>query len=145
MKKIKFIGVLTFGIMFSCAGESNKINEKSDVDISSALNEDSAKIATSIVQDLGNEDFKSFLSEKNGILIDVRTPEEFAVGHIENAVNINFYSDDFDAKISELDKNTPTFVYCQAGGRSGQARDLLVKKEFKEIYNLKDGFGKWAE
>ena len=54
-------------------------------------------------------------------LIDVRTPEEFAKGHLEGAKNINFNANDFDNQITQLDKAKPVFIYCHSGGRSGKA------------------------
>lgn len=60
------------------------------------------------------------LSQKDrdsGILLDVRTPEEFAEGHLDGAVNLNWFEDDFKEKAAKLDKNKPIYLYCKAGGR----------------------------
>ena len=55
----------------------------------------------------------------NGIqLIDVRKPEEFSSGHIENAVNMNFYDADFKSQLNSLDKTKEVYLYCRSGGRS---------------------------
>jgi rhodanese-related sulfurtransferase len=92
-------------------------------------------------------DVKTF-SEKlkttpNPQLLDVRTPEEFAVEHIQNAKNNNWNGTDFVSEASKLDKSKPVFVYCKVGGRSGQAASKLAELGFKEIYNLDGGILKW--
>ncbi|WP_396174014.1 rhodanese-like domain-containing protein [Flavobacterium sp.] len=76
-------------------------------------------------------------------LLDVRTPEEFSSGHIENATNVNWNGDDFVAKAENYDKSKPVFVYCKVGGRSAQAADKLAELGFNEVYNLEGGIMKW--
>ncbi len=77
-------------------------------------------------------------------LIDVRTAREYNGGHIENAINIDFLSTDFEEKIqTQLDKSKPVFVYCQVGGRSTRAVAVLKKQGFKAIYELKGGYAIW--
>lgn len=53
--------------------------------------------------------------------IDVRTPEEFAEGHVDNALNVDWYAPTFDAQISKLDKAKTYVIYCRSGNRSAQA------------------------
>lgn len=88
------------------------------------------------VNDLKNVDFTN---EKN-VLLDVRTQEEFAEGHISSAINIDVNSPDFDTKIEDLDTSKTYYVYCQAGVRSSKATSKLLRKGFKNIVNLKDGY-----
>jgi thioredoxin len=76
-------------------------------------------------------------------LVDVRTPEEYSVGHIENATNSNWFDENFAASISKYDKAKPVFVYCKVGGRSAKAADKLAELGFTEIYNLDGGYMKW--
>ena len=76
-------------------------------------------------------------------LLDVRTPEEYNDGHIDNATNVNWNGNDFVSKASKYEKSKPIFVYCKVGGRSAQAADKLAKLGFKEIYNLDGGIMKW--
>jgi len=77
-------------------------------------------------------------------LLDVRTPEEFGVEHLENANNVNVNSPDFATKAAQYDKSKPIFVYCKVGGRSAQAADKLVAMGFTEVYNLEGGIMKWT-
>ncbi len=69
------------------------------------------------------------------VVIDVRTPAEFASGHLEGAVNIDVQSADFDARISELDTAGDYFVYCRSGNRSGQAIDRMEDLGFSDLTN----------
>ncbi len=55
------------------------------------------------------------------VVVDVRTPGEYAGGHLDGAVNIDLQSPEFDATISELDPGDEYIVYCQSGNRSAQA------------------------
>ena len=77
------------------------------------------------------------------VLIDVRTPEEFAEVHLANAVNINFNGSDFKQKIGALDKSKTTFVYCLSGGRSNSAMNEMSEMGFREVYNLQGGILQW--
>lgn len=76
-------------------------------------------------------------------LIDVRTPEEFADGHLKNAKNINWKGDDFGKQVAELDKSKPIFIYCLSGGRSTAAANLLSKEGFTDIIEMDGGMMKW--
>lgn len=69
------------------------------------------------------------------VVIDVRTPAEFASGHLEGAVNIDVQSADFDARISELDADGTYFVYCRSGNRSGQAIARMQSLGFGDMTN----------
>jgi len=76
-------------------------------------------------------------------IVDVRTPGEFAQGHLANAVNINVNTPDFITKINELDKNKPVLLYCLSGARSKRAARQLQQLGFQEIYDLQGGLIKW--
>ncbi|HLA56386.1 MAG TPA: thioredoxin domain-containing protein [Flavobacterium sp.] len=80
----------------------------------------------------------------NAQLLDVRTPEEFAGEHIDDAANVNWNSDDFAARASRYDKSKPIFVYCKVGGRSAEAAQKLQEMGFSQIYNLQGGMMKWS-
>lgn len=76
-------------------------------------------------------------------ILDVRTPEEFASEHIDNAKNINWLGTDFVSDAEKLDKSRPVFVYCKSGGRSQKAAEKLNELGFKTIYELQGGILKW--
>lgn len=77
-------------------------------------------------------------------LIDVRTPDEFAIEHLENSENMDWNSTDFVLNAEKLDKSKPVFVYCKVGGRSNQAANKLSELGFQKIYNLDGGIMKWS-
>ena len=77
------------------------------------------------------------------VIIDVRTPEEFDAERIENATNIDFYSEAFRDELNNLDKNKPYLIYCRSGGRSGNALDIMAELNFKEVYNILGGINLW--
>ncbi len=70
-----------------------------------------------------------------GTLIDVRTPEEFADGHLKGATNIDFNSADFAEKINELDKDAEYTLYCRSGRRSGLAVEAMKAAGFTKVTN----------
>lgn len=77
--------------------------------------------------------------KENIIVIDVRTKEEYDSGHIKNAINIDFYSDDFEKEISVLDKNKEYMIYCRSGGRSSEALEIMKEMGFKNVSELEGG------
>jgi rhodanese-related sulfurtransferase len=93
--------------------------------------------------DLDGKSFKEkFKSEKNAVLLDVRTAAEYNSGKIPGAKNIDVMSSSFDSKVEALDKTKVYFVYCRSGARSGSACNLMASKGF-EVYNLRGGIGAW--
>lgn len=73
--------------------------------------------------------------EAGTIVIDVRTPAEYASGHLEGALNIDVQSPDFAAQVSELDPNATYFIYCRSGNRSGQAIAQMANMGFSDMTN----------
>ena len=91
-------------------------------------------------------EFKKLLGENSNVqLIDVRTPEEFQEGHIPNSKNINLFDDDFEKRLLKYNKSKPIFVYCEVGGRSGEAAALLSKSGYSNVYDLKGGMRAWKK
>ena len=76
-------------------------------------------------------------------LVDVRTPEEYAEGHIKGARLMNIYDNNFADQLGKLDKAKPVMVYCAAGGRSGSAAKKLSKMGFTKVFDLAGGMGAW--
>lgn len=90
--------------------------------------------------------FKSTLEKTNDVqLIDVRTEDEFNGGHIENAKNIDWNGNDFDAQLTSLDKTKPVLVYCLSGGRSKKAAAKLTELGYKEVIELDGGYLAWSK
>ena len=76
-------------------------------------------------------------------IVDVRTPEEFEKGHLQNAKNIDWNGNEFEKQMVTIDKSKPVFVYCLSGGRSSSAASQMRSKGFKEVYELNGGILKW--
>jgi rhodanese-related sulfurtransferase len=85
-------------------------------------------------------EFKASYFKYRGILLDVRTPLEFAEGHIENSKNIDLSAGNFETEIDKLDKEQTVFVYCAIGVRSTKAANILRKKGFKHVFDLDGGY-----
>jgi rhodanese-related sulfurtransferase len=78
------------------------------------------------------------------VVIDVRTPQEYAGGYIHReAINIDYYAPSFRDDINQLDKNTLYIVYCRTGMRSSAARDIMEELGFKRVINMTDGIREW--
>ena len=87
---------------------------------------------------------KQFISEKNAVIIDVRTPEEFEHSRIPNSKNIDFYnSQNFMQEIEKLNKDNSYYVYCRTGVRSANSCQLMSELGFKKVYNLLGGIVEW--
>jgi rhodanese-related sulfurtransferase len=111
-----------------------------------------AKKDTDQVETISEDKVVSLISpdELNNLkdiqLIDVRTPEEFSEGHLDNAININYFDDTFIKDMSsKLDKSKPIYIYCKIGGRSGKASKKLEKEGFTKVYDLEGGILNWKK
>ena len=118
MKNILFL--LSTVILFSCGNTNSQITE-----------------------DINAEKFHQLIEKGDGIIIDVRTSQEFNSGHIIDATNIDFYSKDFTDKLKIVRKDVPIYVYCRSGGRSSSAADKMEKLGFTKVYNMLGGIGSW--
>jgi rhodanese-related sulfurtransferase len=100
-----------------------------------------------VLEDIGvQEAFELIQSNQDNpdfAIVDIRTPEEFHEGHIEKAVNIDFYSETFREDLDKLDKNKAYFIYCRSGNRSGSAMPVMKELGFQEVYNLSAGIKDW--
>ena len=76
-------------------------------------------------------------------IIDLRTAEEFASGHIAGAFNIDFYGSDFENKIASLDRNASYAIYCHSGNRSGKTFAYMRQLGFTHVTELKGGIAAW--
>ena len=106
----------------------------------------SGKASQKAITNLSPADFaKNLKQSKNHTLLDVRSKEEFAEGHLRTALNINVFDDDFKARVGKLDKTKPIYVYCYSGGRSEEASDLLVELGFAHIFHMPGGYRDWTK
>jgi thioredoxin 1 len=98
------------------------------------------------VKSIKPEDFYAEIQTNNGVLVDVRTPEEYKEGYIDGAININFNSDNFMAEASKnLNKDANIYVYCLKGVRSENAVNKLNTLGFKNVVSLAGGIEAWQK
>jgi len=83
----------------------------------------------------------------NVVIIDIRTPEEFAEEHIENAINLDYYSESFRDELDKLDKDKIFLVYYTglSGGIGEKTLDIMAELNFTEVYNISGGLDQWKE
>lgn len=120
MKKLAIVlGIVFSMVVFSCKTETKD-----------------AKIVTP-------EEMQSILELDGVQLVDVRTPEEYKEGYIENSQNIDYYSPTFDEDIKKLDKSKPVILYCKSGNRSAKCAKKLIEAGFEKVYELEGGITEW--
>jgi rhodanese-related sulfurtransferase len=88
-------------------------------------------------------EFEKMSSKKKNMVVDVRTPEEVAEGHLAGAININFLGEGFSQEIEKLNKNKTYLLYCKSGNRTRKAADQMQKAGFKHVYMLDGGITAW--
>ncbi|WP_426061469.1 rhodanese-like domain-containing protein [Hymenobacter sp. B1770] len=87
--------------------------------------------------------FAEGLRRSGAVLVDVRRPDEYALGYIPGSVNIDVTAADFAQRVATLDKTTPTYVYCRSGARSAKAAAQLSAAGFTDVHNLLGGVLDW--
>ena len=118
MLRFIFISLL---LIYSCQiFESNEINEISDAQFTE-------------------------IQDTDYILVDVRTTEEYDSGHIQDAVNFDFYSESFQNDILTLDKSSSIILYCRTQNRSTKTANYLKENGYKEIIVLAGGITSWVK
>tara|TARA_B100000989_G_scaffold297508_1_gene283466 strand:+ start:967 stop:1359 length:393 start_codon:yes stop_codon:yes gene_type:complete len=85
------------------------------------------------------------LQDLDYTLIDVRTQDEFDLGHIDSAINLDFYSDTFQNDILSIPKNEKIILYCRTNNRSTKTANILKENGFKEISVLEGGITEWVK
>lgn len=133
MKKIILSSTLVLALFtVSCGNSQNTTPE-------------AAIASVEVIVNIDAKTFGELSASLPGVILDVRTPEEWAEGTILGAEKINYHDDNFAQQVDKLDKNTPVYIYCKAGGRSSSAADILKEKGFAKVYNLDGGITSWQE
>jgi rhodanese-related sulfurtransferase len=78
------------------------------------------------------------------IILDVRTPSEYASGYIENAVNLDYYEDGFEETLDTYDKNKTYLIYCRTANRTASVMNIMQRLEFTGVYNMRGGINAWT-
>jgi phage shock protein E len=99
---------------------------------------------SSNANNLSVTEFSAKAAEAGVITLDVRTPGEYAEGHLQGSQLIDFQSGNFENEIATLDKNATYAVYCRSGSRSGQAVKVMQDAGFTNVFNMNGGVIDWA-
>ena len=99
---------------------------------------------TAAVTDIGAAELIEVVGEPETVIIDVRTPVEYAEGHVPGALNIDIASPTFNDEIAALPTDQTYVVYCRSGNRSAQAAEQMVQAGFTDVYNVDAGLATLA-
>ncbi len=134
------IGVVGLGSLTACGSDSDSAATDSSATTSAAAAEQPAGFATvsadaaaSIIDD----------APEDLVVLDVRTEEEYAEGHIDGALQLDFYSPDFADQLAALDPTVPYVVYCRSGNRSGQTLQMMESLGFSSATDVGGGILAW--
>jgi rhodanese-related sulfurtransferase len=101
------------------------------------------------VQDISPAEAQKFIQDNitntDFLILDVRTPGEFSSGHLHNATNVDYNSNDFEAMVDKMDKNKTYLVYCLGGNRSSSAASTMKARGFKSVKNMSGGISAWSQ
>lgn len=89
------------------------------------------------------DEFDKKRQEKDTVVLDVRTPEEFTAGHVPGATNIDLQNPDFHKNVAKLDKSKTYLIHCGSGVRSGRASRMMSTMGFENLFDFSGGFNKW--
>ncbi len=111
------------------------------------IGQEDTDLEAQIIEDVTLEEAFTLIEDnrydEGFIIIDVRTPEEYASGRIEKAINLDYYSETFADELDKLDKDKTYLIYCRSARRSGQALDMMAELGFEEVYNMLGGMVRW--
>jgi rhodanese-related sulfurtransferase/type 1 glutamine amidotransferase len=94
---------------------------------------------------IGPGEFEKLATHRKFTVLDVRTPREFAAGHLKRAVNLDVNAPDFEQRVAGLDRSQPYAVHCQSGRRSAAAVAKMRALGFELLYDLEGGFAAWQK
>ena len=108
-----------------------------------------APAQSAVFSTLSPRQFKSMLDESANdpdlVLLDIRTPREYADGHIAGAVMIDYYSSEFVERLKGLDRLKTYLIYCRSGNRTGKSLAIFEKLGFDRVYHLETGLVGWIK
>ncbi len=106
-----------------------------------------AATAEAVIETISAADASALLASAPAglVVLDVRTPEEFAFGHLAGAVNLDFYAATFADDLGTLDREAPYLLYCRTDNRSGQVREMMRSLGFRDVHEIDGGIVAWAE
>ncbi|EOU1681768.1 rhodanese-like domain-containing protein [Clostridium perfringens] len=148
MKRISLLLLsltLTASLFVGCGNNSTeKKNANTETASQSSSNSSKETSSQSVSKDISIEESKKLINEGNvNLILDVRNEDEFAKGHLKNAIQIPVK--ELKENLSDIEKfkDELVLVYCRSGKRSAEAVDILKENGFKNLVHMKDGISKW--
>jgi rhodanese-related sulfurtransferase len=89
--------------------------------------------------------FADAVDSAGTVVLDVRTPEEYAAGHVPGADNIDYYATSFRSRLDALDKDAAYAIYCRSGNRSADTLQIMTELGFTDVRELGGGIISWVE
>jgi rhodanese-related sulfurtransferase len=93
--------------------------------------------------DVDVEKYAEMMKQPDVVILDVRTPEEYAAGHLPGSILIDFNSPTFAADVAKLDKSKIYLIYCRSGNRSVRACNAMGDMKFAKLFNMLGGINAW--
>jgi rhodanese-related sulfurtransferase len=140
MNRTLLILVLFFVVSVALSGCLS--DKKSESNTITKINESENINYTNVNVQQGQE----MIDRGEVFILDVRTPEEYASGHIKNSTLMavqDIPANELDKKLKELPKDKKILVYCRSGRRSAAASTILVNNGFSQVYNMQGGITEW--
>lgn len=135
--KISFATLLSLSLLFLCVFLISCKDSATETTAENA--KEKSKVQTSAVF-LEPQEFIAGMKKGKAVILDVRYPAEFEEGHIDGAMNINFFDTTFKSQLLSLPKNKDYYLYCKNDTRSQRAAEFMMLNEFPEVYVLKGGW-----
>jgi len=105
--------------------------------------------AAPAVMDVTVEQARQVIQAQGGkpdfVILDVRTPEEFAKGRLPGAVNLDIQVPHFQSRLAALDRGKTYLVYCRTGNRSARAIAAMTRLGFQSLYHMAEGILRWEK
>jgi len=134
--RLFFSIIATSALLLTACSEQGAETSEPSADAQSKWNVKDVDAATAQKLLAGNKELR---------VLDVRTPEEYAEGHIAGALNVDFKAANFAEELAKLDKDQAYILHCRSGGRSTKALPILKDNHFSTIYHLNNGFNDWKD
>jgi rhodanese-related sulfurtransferase len=96
-------------------------------------------------RNVGPDEFERLAKMPDAVVLDVRSPKEYATGHLKGAMLIDWNGKDFEPKVKALDRGKTYLVHCAVGGRSAKASEKLDGWGFSKVVNLEGGIKAWEK
>ena len=118
-------------------------SEEASVATNQDGNDSSAK--SQFVNMKASEAAKILKNKPEAVVLDIRTPKEYAEGHIPDAINIDYKADSFESELEKLDRDTTYLMHCRSGRRSANSLEIFEKLGFRHVIHMDDGILGWQE